>query len=304
MTLLLLLGGCGLPGHNYLTELSCEHDAYGWAGGLTRWVDAGPGDGTFDLQPPEVEISSVKGSYDTETGDFSYEVTYAPGYYLVRGEFEGYGTVYENGDLDILYTETLTDVLDAVYVREVRMERTGCDTTGSWTDWFESPEDLDGASRDWNFTATFVSADEVDSEVAYDVGGESYLREATSWSDFVTDYQTSVTSTSYTYEADGRVASDATVREDFVQTASDASTYEGFSQQAFDGSTHFEYDYSDADGTLLMSCVFDYAYDGSGEGTCTYTEEAGGYDCDISITADGDCTYACEANGQTFEGTC
>ena len=69
------------------------------------------------------------GRYDLGTGDFSWGVEYAPEHWRTTSTVTGYGYAKTNGDLDVDYDISTTDVLGNVGTAEIREERVGCDVT-------------------------------------------------------------------------------------------------------------------------------------------------------------------------------
>ena len=108
-------------------KMTCAEPYLIWGGGLVAHVDAGKGNGTFSYDPADNLIEWVEGAYDLKTGDFAYYNDYAPDSYRAKDEIDGYGTIWRDGDIDVIYdVEAITDEEDTFQYR-VREQRLGCE---------------------------------------------------------------------------------------------------------------------------------------------------------------------------------
>jgi hypothetical protein len=109
-------------------ELACAEDPYEWGGGLTTHLLNGKKSGAFDYDPADPEVEQIDGSYDLETGEFSWTATYVPDSWRATDEVEGHGTVWVDGDLDTAST-LVSKTESSVATYELRDVRLGCDVT-------------------------------------------------------------------------------------------------------------------------------------------------------------------------------
>ena len=268
---------------------ACQKDVYEWSDDLLAHILTGPGDGTFDYDPEDVPRQSIKGSYDLETGDFSWDVAYADSYWLSATKVEGYGTVYHDGDLDLLYTAADTDVLAVTSRTNYRVTRSQCEmTVSSWTAADES--------------------DRVDHKGSY-VDDDGY-----SWagSDGTYDYQGGMRrNLSHTFGAtavdgsyDVSVATKPEGTADTTLTSADEACYDaGYTCSAswktrFDGGRDGNQTIRARDGGTYATISFSDNYDGSGAAHWVFAD---GTTCDTESNAQGACAYTCSDG---TEGSC
>jgi hypothetical protein len=129
LALSLALCACGdEPGADLGQDLSCEFDPHDWYDNAFASVLQGEA-GVFDIDPIGDAVVQRTGSYDFETGDYDYVSTYADEHPYITVTGQGYGTVYDNGDLDLITKTVYSDVLGETWADQLRTERTGC--TGS-----------------------------------------------------------------------------------------------------------------------------------------------------------------------------
>ncbi|MFZ5481277.1 MAG: hypothetical protein ACOZNI_31245 [Myxococcota bacterium] len=143
----LLLVGCS----SWIDQQpACEYDIYDWSDDLLSHVLTGDGSGAFDYDPADVPRNGVAGEYDPDSGDFSWSESYAENYWIDDAEVEGYGTVFHSGDLDLLFTTTVTDMLGETWSQITRVQRSSCDM--SMATYAEGGEDaafvMDGSYDD------------------------------------------------------------------------------------------------------------------------------------------------------------
>lgn len=295
MLILALLTGCGVLGGSYLSnDLACEHDVYDWWGGLTQHINYGSKSGDkieWAYPPYEGWISRYLGNYDTESGDYTMRQQYVDEHYMESFTAVGYGTAYENGDLDLLHTVTEVDMLGEQTVYQVRHERTGCE--GSMrTTW---PEGVDNTP----FTTTYTiksptqvemltSYDDVDYQIGKLVDSDFNVTGsiASSW-------EGGSYSASYTNDVDLNYSAS------WTQTTEDYY-FVGTTSSDITGRTSVSYEVFSGDD-LVASRSSTRNYDGSGTGT--YEEPGRDLSCDITYRSNGSCTYDCGSQGtQDFSG--
>lgn len=291
--LLVLLPGCGLFGGTLDRKTSCEHDVFGWWGGLTSYVDQGEADGQvirFDLDPSANWMTRAWGEYDSVTGDFSYAQEYVPRHFIAEWEAEGYGTVYSTGDADLLIEVSWVDVLGDTFGYTLREERVGCE--GELSTWAEDAQPQTSAY-------TIRSDDRVDTLVDLDTedGGRWWERgslysggRSTSQIDY--DYVTG------TYAAARETAATGDWEESFAQLGPDMD-YVGTRSGNISGDLVQRYVISEHEGDELGEYFSNQAYDGSGWGT--WLDYASDEECALDFDAGGDCTYEC---GDGSSGSC
>jgi hypothetical protein len=264
---------------------ACKYDVYDWSDDLLAHILTGPGDGTFDYDPEDTPRNRIAGRYKPASGDFTWETGYADEYWLKAASVAGYGTAYHDGDLDILYTTTSTDVLGVVSDETRRVLREGCNmVVESWTD-----DDVENA---------FVETG------AYDAA-DSYH-----WESSVPGYHFqggSRQNLSYTWNQD---ADNGTYSESYAWAPSGKG--EGvWSGECLDTGCSCEASYvtrfdGGAESDIVITCDDapyadyhdDYDYDGSG--TARYTYPDGGT-CDLVTDQTGNCRYTCSDGS---EGSC
>src|SRR4051812_11062603 len=101
MTLLglLLLPGCS----SWIDQESgCGFAVYSWSDDLLAHILTGDGSGAFDYDPDDTPRNDIKGMYDPANGDYDWSESYANSYYIKHTDVSGFGTVYHNGNLDLL----------------------------------------------------------------------------------------------------------------------------------------------------------------------------------------------------------
>lgn len=275
LLLALGLGGCS----SWIDqEPSCGLDVYEWSDDLLGYILAGPGDGTFDLDPVDTPRLAISGSYDYESGDFSWVTGYESGYWLRSSRTEGFGTAFHNGDLDIYLTETATDVLDAELVSATRVTRTGCSMT---TESFSDPDAAEGFVA----SGAYASATKYEWEAVY----EPYTYTGTVESDLTSTLV--ITTDDDSYWQDGISHPDGTTDTDWRGECYD-NGYECVATQLdrFDGGYEITIAITDNRGDFFADYSADYDYDGAG---VVHWAFADGTDCDLDVGADGSCVYTC-----------
>lgn len=259
-------------------EPACDQDVYHWSDDALAFVLTGDGSGEFAFDPLDAPRTDVSGSYDPISGDLEWVAKYDAEFYIRRTEAEGFGTVYHNGDLDLLYTETVTDMLGDVFETDYRVQRTGCDMTiASWA--------TEGSVDDALVMVGSYSEDSVWSwEVDYP--GYSYtgsLRQNL-------NRTTLVDAEDGSYWAFTTAMPDGETTQEWSGDCGEGITCEGTNTRHFDGRldttlTAFE------GNDLYFKSVGSFEYDGSGVETIEYM---GGAVCELTYEADGACEYECD----------
>jgi hypothetical protein len=264
-------------------EPACDQDVYAWSDDLLAYVLTGDGSGEFDLEPEDDYRDAIEGDYSPNTGDFAWETDYASGYYLVRQAVTGFGTVYHNGDLDLLYTSTITDMLGDSWANKYRVQRSGCDMTiGAW----DAEADIE--------TAAIQEGSYADDSVwSWAVAGSGF-----SWTGSLRD---DLTRTQIYELDDGSAWSLTSAQADGTTNlqsnfACDDYYCEQVATRGFDGGFDGTLDVYDGDD-LYYDSAYNYNYDGSGVETQTYYVDGDEVVCEFTIEANGACEYDCD-NGE------
>jgi hypothetical protein len=276
----LVLAGCNTGGRFAINNRSCGEDYLNWSGGLTYSLLQGPGDGTFDYDPPGQMQTELKGSYNLQTGDFNWDVSYDPSHWRTDTTVTGYGYAMTNGDLDIGYTTDTTDVLGASYPADVRVQRTGCDmavrTDYGGGDVYEEAGTYAGGKYQYEDDSTYNGAPWIVQGTQHD--DHTYTE--------TLDFSSAQMSYSYTENGDA----DGYSKRDFTQTQG-TDTFAGYIEDFLDGTEHVHY-------TVDSTGTWDYQTDYSGNGSGTYSES--GVSCNLTFT-NGNCAYDCGSSGS---GSC
>ena len=119
------LVGCSPAFQLDASGLTCGVDIFSWSGGLTRSVLQGEGDGSFSYAEP-YGVENLSGSYDLESGSFSYDVAWAAGYARLSEQVDGQGTLWTDGDMDIEYTREIQWADGTSSTVTSREKRLGC----------------------------------------------------------------------------------------------------------------------------------------------------------------------------------
>lgn len=277
-----LLAGCS----NWIDRSpACKLDVYDWSDDLLAHILTGPGDGTFDYDPDDVPRQNLSGSYDYESGDFSWSVNYADDYWLVSTEVEGYGTAFHDGNLDVWYTETHTDILDDTWTDTWRVERKGCDVVaeswmgGSSTSLVRSGSYKDDESYTWEGDLSGYHyfggmRQNLSRTLGIEADDGSYVQAST---------------------AKPEGTSDTTWSGDCYDTG---YTCEATEHERFDGGRESSVTILDAGGDVYVVINGDYSYAGVGEEHWSFDD---GTECDLVTDAGGDCVYSCSDGS---DGSC
>lgn len=122
----LLMGLIGCAGRYEQTAPACGEEGVGIVGLSGTFRRAMQSDGTFDDDPPGDLIVKRSGAWDPSGGDLSYTDRFIDNYVGSERSFEGFGTVYGNGDLDLEGTlRTVWATGEEVY--DQRLLQVACD---------------------------------------------------------------------------------------------------------------------------------------------------------------------------------
>ncbi|MFN7145595.1 MAG: hypothetical protein ACK4YP_17600 [Myxococcota bacterium] len=265
-------------------EPACDQDVYHWSDDLLAYVLTGDGSGEFSLDPADEPRTSVEGGYDPTDGEFSWTEDYDPGFYLETAEVDGFGTVFHNGNLDLLYTRSVRDMLDDVYDTVFRVQRTGCDMTiATWG--------ADGSVDD----AFVMEGSYKQSEVfEWEADFPGYAWRGSMRDTLLRTQQIEADDGSYWSFTTTKPSGEST--EEWTGVCGDYYC-EGQSVRNFDGTRDESYEAYDGD-ELVATITGEFEYDGSGEQVIAYV---GGPECVFSYDADGDCSYECDDD---TDGSC
>jgi len=273
-----LLACTDYPAENWVdSKPTCGEAVHEWSDDLLGYIAQGDGSGSFDFDPPDAARSSIKGAYDSATGDFSWVVNYDGDYFLDRQDAEGFGTVYHNGDLDLLWSVTTRDVLDRSSTTWERLVREGCDVTR--TTW-EDGDEAESFRTEGSF--------EDDSTYAWNADVEGYDWRGTAWSDGSWRELIEAADNSYDYRTDG--FEDGHEESSFNVACYDGLRCAGTGDLAFDGITRQTFEVRDG-ADKIADVETEFAYDGAGTQVVRYS---GGPTCTYTLTADEACSYRCD----------
>lgn len=281
-------------GEAYFDDWACEHEVWDWYADPVQAVLEADDDGEFSYDPPGDVVTDRTGAYDFESGDLSWVSSYVDGYYGVSGEVEGYGTIYADGDLDLLYRSVFTDVLDEVSHTRVRVERSGCSaTTKTWD--IEAEDDLATTPADepFEWSLEIVSDTRVERSAAWQDGGEDWTAQGSTTSDLVSELSYGTTDGDVLVETVDYPDGTGTTYQEVHETDYDAFYT---ADEYLDGGRSIFSEAYDLSGDKTQECAYDLSYAGVGAGECTFWTSQGVLSCDIAIDGE-DCELDCGANG-------
>jgi len=301
-----LLAGCGL-------QLVCPHDPHDWydfhnATYTMLEADFADNKGSFDFDPVSKANSRRRGSYSLKSGDLNWVDSYQGAHWMDERKVDGYGTIYDNGNLDLLVKVTYSDVLDDEWAELIRVERYRCECDmvryefdPDWT-----VDDPPAASAHTEYWAAEIKSDtKVTMYGEYSDGGAKmvYNRETTDKVYYKDEWD----------YGDGGTVGETRMRYDGTGEGSwsqwgdawgldyDYLTDEEF---YFDGSQLRTSDIFEAgSSTLLAHYSILYQYDGSATGDYEEYNAAGNVSlsCDVTMDAGGaNCTLTCD-NGHDYD---
>ena len=276
-------------------EPACEYDIYGWSDDVIAHILTGKGDGEFDYDPEDVPRQVIKGAYDPAKGDFSWKIAYADDYYIVDASVEGFGTAYHNGDLDIQFTQSATDILEEENVEYWDVERAGCAMTiQSWED--EDQEDVFQAVGIYESEKTYAwTAEETYSDIKYTWSGSQRQNLARSYTVEAED------GSYYWFNEESPAGTEDAAFERHCSDAVSIYWCEGSRAVEFDGGSVWSYTETNTNNDQVIATVEKtFNYDGSGTGVIVYTS---GVTCTLNYLSDGDCSRSCDNNPEA-SGIC
>lgn len=290
-------------GHDLGEDLACAYDPHSWWDNPFHSLLMADDDGHFDFDPVGDAVVRRVGDYDFSTGDFAYTSTYADQHPYVAVEGHGYGTIYDDGDLDLVVKNVFTDVLGATWADQVRTKRDGCVGTVRNSE-LDVDAPVDAQPEPWadslTWSVTIASDTQVDLHMETEEEYGLYVVDTTATPD--------VASQGTVDYADGGYVAESTWLYDGTGTSTWAQYGAAFGDDAdfvgadtfyFDGSTLRDYD-AYAAGTQDVEAQIEllYLYDGSATGTYTGYYNGSPFTCDVTITEGGEsCTMDCGSNG-------
>jgi hypothetical protein len=293
----LLLTGCG---SYYIDDLACEHDPFDWYDDpVSNLLHVEDEAGEFVYDPKGAIVQKRKGSYDFERGSFLWTDTFQANYWLKERRITGYGTVFPNGDLDLLHKSVLIDYLGHPTATQVRTKREGCKSSIVSNETTVSAA-IDASPPPWA-AQTFGTRRIVSDKLVEGYSETWYEDSGYMWKQEFKYTPKLEQETKWDYAEGGYVGVrwdyyDGTAWADWVQWGAilgDSYDLDGSSEYYFDGS-HLESWDAYALGTTEIRYSFSihYLYDGSGSGaywepsgmTCSVTVQAGGGRCSMECS--------------------
>lgn len=291
--LALLACSGGKDGNPYFSgDWACEHEPWDWYSDPVQYLLEADEDGEFDFDPPGEVVTGRKGTYDYDSGDFEWESEFVEGYYGAEGLVEGYGTIYDDGDLDVLYRSVFTDVLGDSSHSRVRAERDGCTAVvKTWSiDADAALEDTPSADPfEWIYE--IVDDDEVRRDAAWSEDGEDWVATGTMTDDLVSRLHYETLSGSLIYDSTSYGDGTATATQEAHD--GDYDIYWNLDDY-LDGSRDIAMEaYEAGSSDLVQQCAYGVTYEGVGSGECTFYQGGDSLTCELSFDQDS-CTYDCE----------
>lgn len=262
-------------------EPACDQDVYWWSDDLLAHILMGDGSGEFDYDPIDDPRESLDGEYDTDDGDFSWTEKFDSDYYLRRNAVEGFGTVYHNGNLDLLFTETVTDMLDETWGTVFRVQRDECDMTiATW----DAEADIDSA-------LVMVGSYEDEAVWSWEAEVEGYTYTGALRQSLQRTNQ--IEADDGSYWAFTSATPDGETEQEWNGACGDGLNCEGTSTRHFDGTLEESYVAYDG-GELYAEIEGEFAYDQSGEQTIVYYLDGDTTTCTYTYESAEDCSYECD----------
>jgi hypothetical protein len=286
-SLVLLVGsasGCIFEGWGdpafTLSTPTCSAEVPDLARDLTYHLLQGEAAGTFAYFPGGSQLIRIQGTYDLASGDFAWVETGNGQSWIDEIAVEGFGYANRNGDLDIVGTRRLLDVLGVQDTQQFRIERRGCATENRLR--FRSG----GIERESVETGIYLPGRYAYTQRTdlgngvYEVTGERTV-DRTFTEDIRLDQE------GYTLRAT-RVGDlgEGTNTRTFAESFQQGATREGTESRFTDGGRQVNFSQTTNQGTTVWSYTVDYA--GNGAGTVT----GAGLSCTLSFER-GQCTYDC-----------
>lgn len=289
--LLVGLSACGSG--EFLKDPACAAPVTLLSQDLTNHLVNGVDNGTFVYAPAGGLVTTVTGSYDAQSGDFSWTELGAADAWFERAEVSGYGYADRSGDLDIVGERIVTDIRQLELREQFRISRVGCAMEKRIREWTASGE------REDVETGIYL-ADSYRYEIERFGGSTERLIEGSR--DTAGDYTETITEERSGYSLSGERTGNLGNGTWVLDSEESYLTRQGQVERSSvrerfpDGSRQVRYDEAYRDGSVV---TYDYEIDyyGNGEGTISSN---GGLSCSMTFTA-GQCRYSCNS-GQ--RGTC
>jgi hypothetical protein len=303
LALPLILAGCPSdPGASVGDNPSCEHDPHDWYDNPFAALLQADG-GEFSYDPIGDAVIERSGSYDFETGDYLTTTTYAEEHPYVVVMGEGYGTIYDNGDLDLISKATYEDVLGEHWAEQVRTKRQGCIGSIKRTE-LDVDAPVDAQPDEWadsiEWTTTIVSDTQVDYHTEFDDEYGLYVSDSSISPDYAS--QGSFDYASGAYTGTSTMLWDGTGTATWAQYGATFGydyDYVGVDDYFLNGSRLTDYDvYAGGSTSLAAEVELLWLYDGSATGSYVIHQNGSEIDCEVTITEGGEsCTMYCVGYG-------
>ena len=267
-----LTTGCGKVYKLKDKKLTCSENLHTWAGGLVTHANQGKGDGSFDYEPLDPRIDRVAGAYDLNTGDFFWDEEFVEDFYVTANKIDGYGTIWNDGDLDLEYDVVAELRNESEHEYRVREQRLGCDMER----WIE--QDIAGQpdpTEVWAGTFADGGFDYVHRFGHYGLVMEAEGRTEDDFSyEERLSYDDDGNEIDWYEEGDG----EGTVRREFEERVGGELT--GYWERDAEGDFDVSYDYAPL-GSVNQEWEYELDYEGDGSGSL----RIGGISCDLDFDA-------------------
>jgi hypothetical protein len=288
LVILLALSGCDSDPSFKIKDASCSAGFTDWYPDLTFHLLQDQSDGSFSYDPSGNVISELAGSYDLTSGDYEWDESFGSDHYLEERSVSGYGYANVNGDLDIVGTESYSDIAGQSWDIQFRVSRVGCEMENRRR--FNVGGDMVERVEQGTFADDRYSYSRTTDRGSYIQEEEGYIDSNLEYSNTETIEASNYSSTTTTTGS----LSEGTSLESFLQE-SDGNEFEGTIERFMTGGRAVKYDVRRPGET---TGTWDYELDYFGTGSGTYT--AGNTTCDIEFD-EGDCSYDC---GGGNKGSC
>jgi len=280
----LVVGACGPTFKLKEKKLTCSEPFHAWAGGLVAHVNQGNGNGEFDYDPLDERIDRIAGAYDLKTGDFFWDEEFDEDAYIEKNEIDGYGTIWNDGDLDIEYDVTAELRNDTEYDYRVRQQRLGCEME-TWVE--QEIDDQPDPTEVWEGEFTDGGYEYVHRFGHYGLLMEAEGRTENDYSyEERLSYDDDGVEIEWYEEGDG----EGTVRREFEENVS--GLLEGYWERELDGDVVAKYDFEPVGGQRE-----EWSYEIDHEGTGSGELSIGGITCDLDFDE-----YDCELDDCSQSG--
>jgi len=258
----------------------CSADFSSWAGGLTTHLMNSEG-GAFDYAPASEFETRVYGNYEFETGDFWWVTEYEPSHYRAQTFYDGFGTAWEDGDLDIRADVQVSYANESKESSRIYERRLGCDVDRRvvTADADEEVVELEEGTFDgdeYAYERTYHEEDRTLTVMGSYFSDQYRVEE-------LDNYKNGTYRLSYTEQSDAT----GLVRRDFV---------ERWTASGFRSDGHWEllptgitdYNYTVSGEFTNRKYKYSHDLDGVGDGTVKIGSEV----CDVRVK-NHKCTYTC-----------